>query len=363
MKANYKLTLVSALALILIIFSSSPYTFADGNVTSVQFGFNAQQNSTTATCTLAAHVTAGDSLMVTLDAAFIDQTTLSIGDSLGNSFVGFAIALNSASTWAKSFEAQNIAHGGSSDVITINYTDITGRGTYGITCAEFLGNVNFTQYRGIGTLFGTNCNSCPLTMVSAGIHTINYVSGWSESSQNPPLGGEVFTGFGAPQPTPETGFGQNQAISGSSNTILIFHGESDTGLIIGNNGTGVVVSCSPACNQSPAFVLTYGSSCISGACATVTSTITGFLVPNFVNGVSSLSWLYFLLVVLVPMAEIIGVITMDRQAILDRHAIIFIFLALLLLDSIFGVMLNVVTVAMPFIFGTLFGIYLWRGRG
>jgi hypothetical protein len=96
---------------------------------------------------------------------------------------------------------------------------------------------------------------------------------------------------------------------------------------------------------------------------TITSTITGFLVPNFVNGISSLSWLYFLLVVMVPMGEIIGVITMDRNSILDRHAIIFVFLGLLLLDSIFGVMLNVVTVAMPFIFGILFGIYLWRGRG
>ena len=96
---------------------------------------------------------------------------------------------------------------------------------------------------------------------------------------------------------------------------------------------------------------------------TATSTITGFLVPNFVNGVNSFSWLYFLIVVMVPMGEIIGVVTIDRNSVLDRHAIIFIFLGLLLLDSIFGVMLNVVTVAMPFIFGILFGIYLWRGRG
>jgi hypothetical protein len=94
-----------------------------------------------------------------------------------------------------------------------------------------------------------------------------------------------------------------------------------------------------------------------------TNTITGFLVPNFVNGQNNFSWLYFLIVVMVPMGEIIGVVTIDRNSVLDRHAIIFIFLGLLLLDSIFGVMLNVVTVAMPFIFGILFGIYLWRGRG
>lgn len=94
-----------------------------------------------------------------------------------------------------------------------------------------------------------------------------------------------------------------------------------------------------------------------------TQTITGFLVPNFVNGVNSFSWLYFLIVVFVPMGEIIGLITAESRAVLDRHSIIFVFLGLLLLDSIFGVMLNVVTVAMPFIFGLLFGIYLWRGKG
>lgn len=96
---------------------------------------------------------------------------------------------------------------------------------------------------------------------------------------------------------------------------------------------------------------------------TATNTITGFLVPNYVNNVNSFSWLYFLIVVFLPMGEIVGVITADRRAVLDRHSLIFIFLGLLLLDSIFGVMLNVVTVTMPFIFGILFGIYLWRGRG
>lgn len=96
---------------------------------------------------------------------------------------------------------------------------------------------------------------------------------------------------------------------------------------------------------------------------TVTNTITGFLVPNFVNGVNSFSWLYFLIIVFVPMGEIIGMMTVDRGAVLDRHALIFVFLSLLLVDSIFGVMINLVTVAMPFIFGILFAVYLWRGRG
>lgn len=96
---------------------------------------------------------------------------------------------------------------------------------------------------------------------------------------------------------------------------------------------------------------------------TSTQTITGFVVPNFVNGVNSFSWLYFLIIVFVPMGEIIGVMTVDRGAVLDRHALIFVFLSLLLVDSIFGVMINLVTVAMPFIFGILFAVYLWRGRG
>lgn len=364
MKVNYKLTLVSALALILIIFSSAPYSWADGNVTAVQFGSNSQQSSTVATCTLSSPVAAGDTLLMTLDAAFIDRTTIAAHDSLGNTWTNFTIALNSASTWAWTFEARNIAHGGSSDVLNFTYVDISGRGTYTMTCAEFLGNINFTQIKGIGTLTGVGCNTCDLTMVNAGVHSVNYVTGWSEISTNPPA---VFSfawkAIGLPIPNSETGNFGVETISGASAGIVAFHGENDQAMPIANNGSGVEITCSPACTLSPAFVLTYSSVCISGACATITSTITGFLVPNFVNGVSSLSWLYFLIVVLVPMAEIIGVITMERQAVLDRHAIIFIFLALLLLDSIFGVMLNVVTVAMPFVFGTLFGIYLWRGRG
>jgi hypothetical protein len=96
---------------------------------------------------------------------------------------------------------------------------------------------------------------------------------------------------------------------------------------------------------------------------TLTQTITGFVVPNFVNGVNSFSWLYFMIVVFVPMGEIIGVVTMDKRSNLDRNALIFIFLAMLLLDSIFGVMLNLITVAMPFVFGILFVVYLWKGRG
>ena len=358
MRIKYKLSLLSGLSIIFILFFIAPFSFADGSVTLIQNSSNSQQSSTVAVCALGSPVTAGDSLMVTLDAAFIDHTTLSIGDTLGNTFTAFPIALNSASTWAMSWEAENIAHGGVSDTIEINYTDITGRGTYTMTCAEFLGDINFTQTG--GPIAGSgSCNTCNLNL-STTTHKINYISGWSLTSQAPPFGGIAYNSLGGI--APKSGSGTSQAISGGGGSILAFHAETDNPVSVVPD-SAITVTCSPACSETPVFIFAYYTSCISGNCATVTSTITGFLVPNFVNGLTSFSWLYFMIVVLVPVGEIMGILVMEQSAVLDRHAVIFVFLSLLLLDSIFGVMLNVVTVAMPFIFGILFGVYLWRGRG
>lgn len=267
-----KLLLIFILA-ISFIFIQFPsfirYSVADANVHLVQNGFSQGQSATTATCMLSSTVTAGYSIMFTLDAAFINSPISSIADSLGNTWVALPLSLNSASTWARSWEAQDIAHGGSSDTITVTYTS-PSTGSFQTSCAEFVGNINFTLAGGL-ILGNPSCNTCNLNFTST--HLINYLTGWSDSSTSTPLG---FTYSGMFSFTALSGSGTCQQISGSSNCILAFHAESDLAAGIAANAA-VTVTCSPACSQTPVFAMFYYTTQLNSV---ITFTQTGVPTGN-----------------------------------------------------------------------------------
>lgn len=308
-----------------------------------------QSSATTGTIT----ITAGDGIIIAggLASTSSNSNTLTCSDNL-------------AQTWTKAIEQNNfglfarardsvICYIASSVGGADGFTITTSNGATGILVIEAYeilpGNTPPTVTQVCNGGVAANCQAAagannlisnPWSITSSSSLTVSVLGGGSAgdacnlvpsfsniNQENNPLCGSGNANI-------------SQAIVSGSGAFAYSSGSTDPGV------SGVSASFGPVSITS-----------------TTTATLTGFLVPNFVNGVNSFSWLYFLIIVLVPMAEIIGIITMERSSVLDRHAIIFIFLSLLLLDSIFGVMLNVVTVAMPFIFGILFGVYLWRGRG
>lgn len=308
------------------------------------------------TSTLSSPITAGDSLIIVggFSSGNTQNTVLQCSDTLSQTFTvavhqnqhpNSGIAQDSTICFV-----QNSLSGSDAGTVTASSA---AQGTIVVAIYEVTPALQFTGIE----ITNVCLNGAASVCIDGGGAPPNLANpGWHMNNNNASLVLTVLGGnpIGGDDEIIATGFDRIDTSNGNS------PGATNLTQIIAQGGGGIISdSGTPATGHWFSGVM----AAFGPFTVTATSTITGFLVPNFVNGVNSFSWLYFLIVVMVPMAEIIGVITMDRSALLDRHAIIFIFLSLLLLDSIFGVMLNVVTVAMPFIFGTLFGLYLWRGRG
>ena len=87
-----------------------------------------------------------------------------------------------------------------------------------------------------------------------------------------------------------------------------------------------------------------------------TSTITGWVNFNFVN--VGAGWIIFAIFMS------IGILVVNSYAVranVDKQAQLLVNLTGLLFGSIFGLLAGNVSIAIPFIFGFLFAIYIWRG--
>ena len=255
MKILKSLPFILTVVIFLVTIPGVFQSYADTVVTGIQFNGTASANDNVAICDFLSPVTAGDTLVISLDASFIDHTTVSINDTQGNHYSNLGFVLNSASTWVQVWQA--FARSSGTVRTFINFTSFgAGEGAYAMTCDEFAGRVQFLNTGGLQGGHNTGCNLCQFNMTGDG-HLINLVLGWSFSSTF------TFTSFrynSLPNMSdlwnPKTISGSCQAINHGSNCILAFHGESNAGVSTPlAPGYALSLNCSPACNQSPLFVM------------------------------------------------------------------------------------------------------------
>jgi len=96
---------------------------------------------------------------------------------------------------------------------------------------------------------------------------------------------------------------------------------------------------------------------------TYTETITGWVFPNFINGTNNYSWFYGMLILFAPLGFVDLLFFTQKRIPITKDSLVFISLVSLFIGAMLGVMTNFLPLVTPFIFGTIFIIYLWRGRG
>ena len=89
---------------------------------------------------------------------------------------------------------------------------------------------------------------------------------------------------------------------------------------------------------------------------TTTSTVTGWVDFNLAN--FSPDWILFVIFMSVG---VLFVNTYAVRANVDKNAQLIVNIIGFFIGSIFGMLANSVSVAIPFIFGMLLAIYIWRG--
>lgn len=355
---NWRLNLITIIALVFIVFSSisnlpvfKSYATSCGTPSVIVQCTAANTNGTIAnsgtTSTITVH--AGNSLIIVagFSSGNAQNTGLTCSDNLAQSWT-IAVQQNQ---FPNSGEAQDsiICYltntVGGSDAFTVTATS-AAQGTISIAGYEVNPTVQFT-----GIEISNVCNKGQaVNCVATGVSGIS-ASAWTMNNSNATLVLSVLGG----SPT-----GTNDEILQSGFDAVVTQNNNGNANItqqISEGGGGSYRIATATGHWNSGVFAAFGPFLV-----THTSTITGWVFPNFANGVNSFSWFIGFLILLIPLS-MVDTVFLSGSLNIDRNVVIFINLAMLFLGALLATMVNQLPFAIPFVFGMFLVVFLWRGRG